>query len=69
MLGRVSEPGSDAEPERWGADPRLEALLGAQGAAGFRALLEGFPDAIGIVWPLRDDSGAVVDFALGYGNP
>ena len=69
MLGRVSEPGSDAEPERWGADPRLEALLGAQGAAGFRALLEGFPDAIGIVWPLRDDAGEVVDFALGYGNP
>jgi len=29
MLGHVSEPGSDAEPERWGADPRLEALLGA----------------------------------------
>ena len=69
MLGRVSEPGSDAEPERWGADPRLEALLGAQGAAGFRALLEGFPDAIGIVWPLRDASGEIVDFALGYGNP
>jgi signal transduction histidine kinase len=69
MLGRVSEPVSDAEPERWGADPRLEALLGAQGAAGFRALLEGFPDAIGIVWPLRDAAGEVVDFALGYGNP
>ena len=69
MLGRVREPVSDAEPERWGADPRLEALLGAQGAAGFRALLEGFPDAIGIVWPLRDDEGDIIDFALGYGNP
>jgi signal transduction histidine kinase len=69
MLGCVSESGAYAEPERWGADPRLEALLGAQGAAGFRALLEGFPDAIGIVWPLRDASGEVVDFALGYGNP
>jgi signal transduction histidine kinase len=64
----VSEPVSDAEPERWGADPRLEALLGAQGAAGFRALLEGFPDAVGIVWPLRDADGSIVDFALGYGN-
>jgi signal transduction histidine kinase len=65
----VAEPASDAEPERWGADPRLEELLGAQGAAGFRALLEGFPDLVGIVWPLRDAEGTIVDFALGYGNP
>jgi signal transduction histidine kinase len=64
----VGEP-VDAEPERWGADPRLEALLGARGAAEFRALLEGFPDAVGIVWPLRDADGAITDFALGYGNP
>jgi signal transduction histidine kinase len=64
----VAEP-VDAEPERWGADPRLEALLGARGAAGFRALLEGFPDAVGVVWPLRDAEGDIIDFALGYGNP
>jgi signal transduction histidine kinase len=63
----VAEPVS--EPERWGADPRLEAFLGAQGAAGFRALLEDFPDPVGIVWPLRDDDGVIRDFALGYGNP
>ena len=69
MLGHVAEPVSDVEPERWGADPRLEELLGAQGAAGFRALLEGFPDAVGIVWPLRDADATIVDFALGYGNP
>jgi signal transduction histidine kinase len=64
----VAEP-VDVEPERWGDDPRLEALLGSRGAAGFRALLEGFPDAIGIVWPLRDAEGRITDFALGYGNP
>ncbi len=64
----MAEPVS-VEPERWGADPRLEALLGTQGAAGFRALLEGFPDAVGIVWPLRGAAVTIVDFALGYGNP
>jgi hypothetical protein len=66
--GYVGEP-VDVESERWGDDPRLEALLGTRGAAGFRALLEGFPDAVGIVWPLRDGEGRITDFALGYGNP
>jgi signal transduction histidine kinase len=65
----VAEPVRDAEPEPWGADPRLEAFLGTQGAEGFRALLEGFPDPVGIVWPLRDRDGQIYDFALGYGNP
>jgi signal transduction histidine kinase len=65
----VVEPAAGAAPEPWGADPRLEALLGAQGAAGFRALLEGFPDLIGILWPLRDADGRIADFAFGYGNP
>ena len=57
------------ELERWGADPRLEALLGPQGAAEFRALLDGFPDAVGIQWALRDADGQIQDFAFGYGNP
>jgi signal transduction histidine kinase len=65
----VAEPVRDADPEPWGADPRLEAFLGSQGAAGFRALLEGFPDAVGILWALREADGSIVDFALGYGNP
>jgi len=69
ILGDVAEPLSDVQTERWGDDPRLEALLGPQGAAGFRALLEGFPDAVGIVWPLCDADGHITDFALGYGNP
>jgi signal transduction histidine kinase len=64
----VTEPVSYTETEQWGADPRLEALLGARGAAGFRGLLEGFPDAVGVLWPLRDDDGRIADFALGYGN-
>ncbi len=57
------------EPEPWGEDPRLVALLGVPGAAGFRALLDGFPEAVGILWALRDESGRIVDFAFGYGNP
>jgi signal transduction histidine kinase len=57
------------EPEPWGDDPRLVSVLGAQGAAGFRTLLEGFPEAVGLLWAIRDDDGAIVDFAFGYGNP
>jgi signal transduction histidine kinase len=57
------------EPEPWGDDPKLAALLGAQGAAGFRALFDGFPESVGILWALRDEQGAVTDFQFGYGNP
>jgi signal transduction histidine kinase len=59
----------DVEPEPWGQDPRLDALLGARGAEGFRALLDSFPEAVGILWALRGDDGAIADFAFGYGNP
>jgi signal transduction histidine kinase len=58
-----------APEERWGEDPQLEALLGTRGAAEFRALLDGFPEAVGILWALRDADGAIVDFSFGYGNP
>jgi signal transduction histidine kinase len=57
------------EPEPWGEDPRLVELLGEQGAAEFRALLAGFPEAVGVLWAARDGSGRVVDFRFGYGNP
>jgi signal transduction histidine kinase len=57
------------QPEPWGADPKLEALLGARGAEGFRALLDGFPEAVGVLWAIRDDGGRIVDFSFGYGNP
>jgi signal transduction histidine kinase len=65
----VSSADAVAEAERWGEDPRLEGLLGSQGAGAFRTLLDGFPDAVGILWALRDDDGRLVDFAFGYGNP
>jgi signal transduction histidine kinase len=57
------------EPERWGEDPKLVDLLGEQGAAGFRALFDGFPEAVGVLWAIRDADGRIVDFSFGYGNP
>ena len=57
-----------AQPEPWGDDQKLVELLGAQGAAHFRALFDGFPEAVGVLWALRD-GGQIVDFAFGYGNP
>jgi signal transduction histidine kinase len=55
--------------ERWGEDAKLVALLGEQGAAGFRALFDGFPELVGVLWALRDAGGRIEDFAFGYGNP
>jgi signal transduction histidine kinase len=65
----VSAEPREFEPEPWGEDPRLVEVLGAQGAAGFRSLLDGFPEAVGVLWAIRDPGGAIVDFAFGYGNP
>jgi signal transduction histidine kinase len=65
----VAHPDALVEPEPWGEDPRLVELLGVQGAAEFRALLDGFPDAVGVLWALRDAEGEIVDFTFGYGNP
>jgi PAS domain-containing protein len=58
-----------AEPEPWGEDPGLTAHLGAQGAAAFRAMFDAFPEAVGLLWAIRDDGGRIVDFDFGYGNP
>jgi chemotaxis family two-component system sensor kinase Cph1 len=55
--------------ERWGDDPKLRALLGDQGAAGFRALFDRFPELVGVLWAIRDDAGRIEDFEFGYGNP
>ena len=66
---RVGEPVEEFEPEPWGEDATLVEVLGEQGAAGFRALLDGFPEAVGLLWAVRDDDGRVVDFTFGYGNP
>jgi signal transduction histidine kinase len=65
----VAERDSVAEPEPWGEDPKLVELLGVQGAAGFRALFDGFPEAVGVLWALRGTEGRIVDFTFGYGNP
>jgi signal transduction histidine kinase len=56
-------------PERWGDDQKLRALLGDQGAAGFRALFDGFPELVGVLWALRNAGGKIEDFTFGYGNP
>ena len=65
---RVGEPSHEFEPEPWGEDARLVEALGAQGAAGFRALLDGFPEPVGLLWAVRE-GGKIVDFTFGYGNP
>jgi signal transduction histidine kinase len=57
------------EVDPWGEDPKLVEVLGAQGAAEFRAMLDPFPEAVGILWAMRDDEGRIVDFSFGYGNP
>jgi signal transduction histidine kinase len=67
--GGVSEPRHEFEPEPWGDDPRLVELLGEQGAKGFRGLLDGFPEPVGVLWAISDDRGRIVDFSFGYGNP
>lgn len=66
---RVPGWDADADPEPWGEDAKLDALLGAQGAAGFRAMFDGFPEAVGVLWALRERGGRIVDFAFGYANP
>jgi signal transduction histidine kinase len=64
-----AERHSVVEPEPWGDDAQLVELLGGQGAVGFRALFDGFPEAVGVLWAVRDADGLIVDFTFGYGNP
>src|SRR3954453_9026034 len=49
-------------------DVRFEALLGTA-APLVAAVFDALPDAIGVVWPIIDDRGALVDFEVGYTNP
>ena len=65
----VAAPDTVLEVEPWGEDPKLVQLLGVQGAAEFRALFDGFPEAVGVLWAVRDAGGRIVDFTFGYGNP
>jgi signal transduction histidine kinase len=32
-------------------------------------MLDGFPEAVGVLWAMRDGEGQIVDFSFGYGNP
>jgi signal transduction histidine kinase len=65
----VPDPASDLEPEPWADDPPLVELVGRQGATAFCAMFETFPEAVGLLWAIRDDAGRIVDFDFGYGNP
>ena len=68
-LAAVPERASDQGFDRWGDDPKLVDVLGERGAAGFRALFDEYPEAVGVLWALRGPDGAITDFAFGYGNP
>ena len=65
----VGELRYEFEAEPWGEDANLVEALGEQGAAGFRALLDGFPEPVGILWAARERDKRIVDFTFGYGNP
>src|SRR4051794_18114861 len=39
------------------------------GAAAICAAFDAMPDAIGVLWPVRDEHDTVVDFEVGYTNP
>ena len=49
-------------------DSRLERLFG-DGAAAFRTAFDLLPDPVGVLWAIRDASGAIEDFVTGYSNP
>src|SRR4051794_18130676 len=49
-------------------DPRLERMLG-RGTAAVCAAFDAMGDALGVLWPVRDASGRVVDFEVGFVNP
>ena len=60
---------ADTQPEPWGEDPSLDALLGAPGAAALRAMFDRLPDAMCLLWAVRGTDGAIEDFRIGYSNP
>ena len=49
-------------------DERFEALLGTA-APLVAGVFDALPDAIGVVWPIVDERGGVIDFEIGYTNP
>jgi signal transduction histidine kinase len=49
-------------------DEQFEAVLGPA-APLIAAVFDSLPDAIGVMWPVHDAQGDIVDFTLGYTNP
>src|SRR4051794_38202873 len=49
-------------------DARLEAMLGPATEA-VCATFDAMPQALGVLWPVRDENGSVTDFEVGYTNP
>ena len=49
-------------------DERFERVLGV-GAPLVAAAFDALPDAIGIVWPVKDGESGPLDFEVGYTNP
>jgi signal transduction histidine kinase len=49
-------------------DSRLERLFG-DGATAFREAFDLVPDPVGVLWAIRNPSGAISDFETGYSNP
>ena len=62
-----ADPGVRAGALGRGREARRRARRA--GAAGFRGLLDGFPEPVGVLWAVRDPAGRIVDFTFGYGNP
>jgi signal transduction histidine kinase len=60
---------ADPQPEPWGEDPSLDALLGAPGAVALRAMFDRLPDAMCLLWAVRGPDGVIEDFRIGYSNP
>jgi signal transduction histidine kinase len=65
----VAEPPRDLTPEPWGEDAKLDALIGVPGAAALRAMFDRLPDALCLLWAIRDADGSLTDFDIGYSNP
>ena len=65
----MAEPPRDLDPEPWGEDAKLDALIGVPGAAALRAMFERLPDALCLLWAIRDADGRITDFDIGYSNP
>jgi signal transduction histidine kinase len=65
----VADRAHPSESEEPWADPGLTTHLGQRGAAAFAAMFDAFPEAVGLLWAIRDDAGRIVDFDFGYGNP